>query len=225
MQGTIASPVPARLVALVGAALTLAVAAPAARAQEPIDCATHTGAYAVGVNCRELNVDGYPRQFIVYVPATRPSTAGAPVVFMFHGSSGDGEQFLRISGWREQADATGLVAVFPTGLRYRMLDTGRRITKWNDGGLAPRSTLRIAHSATPRTRPSPLTTSASSTGCWLTSDARLAIDRSRVYASGFSNGASFTARLVSSAPRCSPLRRSPPASCRSCGRRSDRSRC
>jgi hypothetical protein len=29
---------------------------------------------------------------------------------MFHGSTGTGEQFLRISGWREQADATGLVA-------------------------------------------------------------------------------------------------------------------
>ena len=58
-----------------------------------------------------------------------------PVVFMYHGSGGDGEQFLRISGWREQADATGLVAVFPTGVRYRDLDTGRLATKWNDGHL------------------------------------------------------------------------------------------
>ena len=50
-----------------------------------------------------------------------PGGNGRPLVFMFHGTSGDGERFLRISGWREQADATGLVAVFPTGLRYRML--------------------------------------------------------------------------------------------------------
>ena len=55
---------------------------------------------------------------------------------MFHGSSGNGARFLRISGWREQADRTGLIAVFPTGLRYRMLDTGRRITKWNGYNLA-----------------------------------------------------------------------------------------
>src|SRR4029450_9242200 len=52
------------------------------------------------------------------------------------GSTGTGEQFLRISGWREQADAPGLVAVFPTGLRYRVLDSGRLSTKWNDYSLA-----------------------------------------------------------------------------------------
>ena len=32
--------------------------------------------------------------------------------------------------------ATGLVAVFPTGLRYRVLDSGLRVTKWNDFSLA-----------------------------------------------------------------------------------------
>jgi len=197
MQGAIASPVPARLVALVGAALTLAVAAPpAARAQEPIDCATHTGAYAVGANCRELNVDGYPRQFIVYVPATRPSEAGAPVVFMFHGSSGDGEQFLRISGWREQADATGLVAVFPTGLRYRMLDTGRRITKWNDGGLRTKIDLRDRPVGYPSDAPFPADDVSFVDAMLADLDARLSVDRSRLYASGFSNGANFTARLA-----------------------------
>ena len=62
--------------------------------------------------------------------------AARPVVFMFHGSTGTGEQFLRVSGWREQADATGLVAVFPTGLRYRVLDSGRLSTKWNSFSLA-----------------------------------------------------------------------------------------
>lgn len=106
----------------------------------PGACVTHGAvglAYEVGVNCRVVDVDGHPRRFVVYVPATRAVTGSrAPVVFMFHGSSGSGEQFLRISGWREQADATGLVAVFPTGLRYRMLESGRRVTKWNDGGLA-----------------------------------------------------------------------------------------
>lgn len=201
MQGAIASLAPgrpyARLVAFVGAALTLAVAAPpAARAQEPVDCVTHTGAYAVGVNCRELNVDGYPRHFIVYVPATRPSEAGAPVVFMFHGSSGDGEQFLRISGWREQADATGLVAVFPTGLRYRMLDSGRRITKWNDGGLRTQIDLQDRPPGYPSDAPFPADDVGFVDGMLADVEARLAIDPSRVYASGFSNGANFTARLA-----------------------------
>ena len=84
-----------------------------------------------------VEVDGHPRRFVVYVPRHRPVTGPLrPVVFMFHGSSGTGEQFLRSSGWREQADATGLVAVFPTGLRYRVLDSGRRSTKWNSFDLA-----------------------------------------------------------------------------------------
>ena len=68
-------------------------------------------------------LDGHQRRYEVYVPAN--ARRNAPVVFMFHGGSGDGERFLKISGWREQADATGLIAVFPTGERYRITETGR----------------------------------------------------------------------------------------------------
>ena len=93
--------------------------------------------YRNGVNCRVVEVDGHPRRFVVYVPRRRPVTGPLrPVVFMFHGSTGTGEQFLGSSGWREQADSTGLVAVFPTGLRYRVLDSGRLSTKWNSFDLA-----------------------------------------------------------------------------------------
>ncbi len=110
-------------------------------------------AYEVGVNCRVVDVDGHPRRFVVYVPATRPVTGPrAPVVFMFHGSSGTGEQFLKISGWREQADATGLVAVFPTGLRYRVLDSGRLSTKWNDYSLRITGRPERAPTRIPRQR-------------------------------------------------------------------------
>jgi poly(3-hydroxybutyrate) depolymerase len=180
----------------VGAAVALAIAATAAQAQEPVECVTTSGAYAVGTNCRVIDVDGHPRQYIVYVPATRPSEAGAPLVFMFHGSSGDGEQFLRISGWREQADATGLVAVFPTGLRYRMLDSGRRITKWNDGALRTQVDLQERPPGYPADAPFPADDVGFVDEMLADVEARLAIDRSRVYASGFSNGANFTARLA-----------------------------
>jgi poly(3-hydroxybutyrate) depolymerase len=105
----------------------------------PGACATHGAvgrAYHVGVNCRVVEVNSHPRRFIVYVPSRAPVTGPrAPVVFMLHGTGGDGERFLRTSGWREQADATGALAVFPTGLRYRVLESGRLKTKWNDGEL------------------------------------------------------------------------------------------
>ena len=106
---------------------------------------------------------------------------------MFHGSSGDGERFLKISGWREQADATGLVAVFPTGARYRMLDTGRWTTKWNSYGLEDQIDVTAR----------PPADDVGFTDAMLADlDGELPIDRRRVYASGFSNGAEFTARLA-----------------------------
>ncbi|HET6549359.1 MAG TPA: PHB depolymerase family esterase, partial [Solirubrobacter sp.] len=143
--------------------------------------------YSTGVNCRTVEVDGRQRQYLVYVPR-RPAVTGPerPVVFMYHGTSGDGERFLKISGWREQADATGLVAVFPTGLRYRVLDSGRRVTKWNSFDLA----ADLDPGETPAD-------DVAFTDAMLADlEAQLPVDARRVYASGFSNGAEFTARLA-----------------------------
>jgi polyhydroxybutyrate depolymerase len=166
----------------------------------PGACVTHGAvglAYEVGVNCRVVEVDGHPRRFIVYVPSTPPVTRPrAPVVFMFHGSTGTGEQFLRISGWREQADATGLVAVFPTGLRYRVLDSGRRSTKWNDYSLASQVDLSERPPGYPANAPWPANDVGFVDAMMADLGARLPIDRHRVYASGFSNGAGFAARLA-----------------------------
>ena len=90
------------------------------------------------------------------MPDRRPVTGSqAPVVFMFHGSSGTAPQFLRISGWREQADATGLIAVFPQGLRYRILENGRLSTKWNDYTLASQVDLTERPGGYPESSPWP----------------------------------------------------------------------
>jgi polyhydroxybutyrate depolymerase len=195
-------------------ALTAALAAPAGASAQTSDraaagrssplppgaCVTHGAvglAYEVGVNCRVVEVDGHPRRFVVYVPSTRPVTGPrAPVVFMFHGSSGTGEQFLRISGWREQADATGLIAVFPTGLRYRVLDSGRLSTKWNDYSLASQVDLGERPRGYPANAPWPANDVGFADAMMADLGAQLPIDRHRVYASGFSNGAGFTARLA-----------------------------
>ena len=212
--------------AMIGA---LGVAAPAtAGAQAPPSCATDGAiglAYAEGVNCRTVELDGHPRRFLVYVPQTAPP-AGArrPVVFMFHGSSGTGEQFLGMSGWREQADATGLIAVFPTGLRYRVLDSGRLTTKWNAFDLAEQiDTAELPPGSDPG---APVPADDVGFVDTMVADLRaeLPIDGRRIYASGFSNGADFTARLsidrsdklaaaAYSGGRCRSPRR-PPGPCR-----------
>ena len=162
-----------------------------------VACATSGVAgtpYAPGVNCRTVEVNGHPRQYLVYVPRRR--LAPAPVVFMYHGSSGDGERFLKISGWREQADRTGLIAVFPTGLRYRMLDTGRRITKWNHFELPSLVDLNDKPPGYPADAPWPADDVGFTDAMLADIGAGLSVDRRRVYASGFSNGAQFTARLA-----------------------------
>jgi polyhydroxybutyrate depolymerase len=153
--------------------------------------------YRTGVNCRTVEIDGHPRRFVVYVPRHRPVTGPLrPVVFMFHGSSGTGEQFLKHSGWREQADQAGLVAVFPTGLRYRVLDSGRRSTKWNTFDLAGEVDLDEKPAGYPEDAPWPADDVGFTGSIMRDLGARLPIDRERVYASGFSNGGEFAARLA-----------------------------
>src|SRR4051794_36801947 len=59
--------------------------------------------YLGGINCRTLDVDGYPRHYIVYVPPSAEAKMGSgqqvPLVLMLHGTSGDGAKFFQISGW------------------------------------------------------------------------------------------------------------------------------
>jgi polyhydroxybutyrate depolymerase len=182
------------------AALAVTALAPAAAHAAPPTCVTDGlagQAYRPGVNCRLIDVDGFPRRFVVYVPRTRPVTGSrAPVVFMFHGSTGTGEQFLRISGWREQADATGLVAVFPTGLRYRVLESGRLSTKFNDGELRDQVDLNERPAGYPSGSPWPADDVGFVDAMVEDLEDQLPIDGRRIYASGFSNGAAFTARLA-----------------------------
>ena len=58
-----------------------------------------------------LAVDGVERRAAVHVGG---GAAGrdAPVVIMFHGTTGDGESVYDASGWREEAEAGGFIAVF-----------------------------------------------------------------------------------------------------------------
>lgn len=134
-----------------------------------------------------LIVEEIARHFIVYKPAVNSSDL-LPVVFMFHGTSGNGERFYNISGWKEKADKEGFIAVFPSALRYRIEEEGiiKNTTKWNDGRLP----------------------TIASEGQSVKDDvlffremvlylkANYKIDEKRIYASGFSNGANFVSRLT-----------------------------
>jgi polyhydroxybutyrate depolymerase len=164
-----------------------------------------------------ITVDGMEREFIVYVPELAQGAGRAPVVFMFHGTSGDGEKFYNISGWREKADATGLIAVFPSALTYCLKEDENRdgdfedrgetkvTTKWAAGKLGDPNRMPLCSpeeiAALPLEKRAlvdhPLMDDIAFTKAMLAFlGSRYAVDARRIYVSGFSNGASFASRLV-----------------------------
>jgi poly(3-hydroxybutyrate) depolymerase len=168
----------------------------------PAGCASTGPAgtpYVPGANCRWVSVDGFPRQYIVYVPNT--AAPPLPVVFMHHGSSGNGLKFFNISGWREKAQEVGLVAVFPTALEVYFLEESRCTTKWNAYNLEDQIHPDIKPVIVPQNGMPPQ--EYPDDAPWPADDIAfvramlgdvqggLPIDASRVYLSGFSNGAGF----------------------------------
>ena len=134
----------------------------------------------------ELKWGDVPRLWIVHLPSGYDASRPLPVVFMFHGFSGTAQWSLRLTGWAEKADAEQFIAVFPEGSRPYPLQPMQPMTNspsWNDG-------------------------SGRFSSCWDHVDdvgltlailqdvsTRYPVDRSRVYAVGFSNGASMVYRL------------------------------
>ncbi len=160
-----------------------------------------------GVNCRGMRVDGFPREYIVYVPKNPHFGVEAPrpLVFMFHGTTGDAQKFLNISGWAQKAEQVGLIAVFPTALEAFVLDSGRCTTKWNKFNLPAIVDLTYK----PRwVGPSGEVIDYPDDAPWPADDisfvramlddvkSDLNVDAQRVFASGFSNGAAFTVRVA-----------------------------
>jgi polyhydroxybutyrate depolymerase len=168
-----------------------------------------------GTYYETLNVDGVDREFIVYVPALAANTAKAPVVFMFHGTSGDGQKFYDLSLWVQTADQYGLIAVFPSALYYAFYEDDNQdgiydkqteakfTTKWDAGKLGNEFQLftqQEINALPPVQRVlanHPLLDDVHFVEAMLTHlEAAYSIDPSRIYASGFSNGGELTSRLM-----------------------------
>jgi len=169
-----------------------------------------------GSYSRTVSIGGVTREYIVYVGTTVGATTAAPVVFMFHGSGQSGPQFYNISKWKEKADESGLIAVFPSALTYcykedlnndgDMTDAGEMTveTKWSSGRLntAERPLCSAAEVAA---RPAgerallahPFVEDVPFVDSMLVAlKAGFVVDAKRIYGTGFSNGAQFVTRLV-----------------------------
>jgi polyhydroxybutyrate depolymerase len=74
--------------------------------------------YTTGKNRFVLSVDGDSREYYVHVPLHYNGASAFPVVFMLHGSGGNGEKFYNISGWKEVGDQQNILTVFPSSWQY-----------------------------------------------------------------------------------------------------------
>lgn len=133
-----------------------------------------------------LEIGGLHRQYIVHVPSGFDREKPMPVVIMFHGGGGTARGTMRETGWADMADRAGFIAVFPEATRPDLTQPARfgvNGQAWNDGSGSFHSGEKdIADVAFIEAMIDDLI-------------ARFAVDQARIYATGFSNGASMAFRI------------------------------
>ena len=129
--------------------------------------------------------EGLKREYLVYVPASIRSRAPAPMLLALHGGGGDMDFQADNYGIKQKADQAGFIAVFPNG--YSRFPSGIFAT-WNAGGCCGKAVeQKVDDVGFLKTVIERVSRQAS-------------IDRSRVYATGMSNGGLMSYRLACEAP-------------------------
>ncbi len=130
---------------------------------------------------RTLSHDGMERSYILYVPASVDWSQPVPLVFVFHGGTGNAESAIHMSGFNQVADQNGFIAAYPNGTSRLSDDI---LLTWNAGtccGFAQEKNVDdIGFVRAIVTDVQSLTT----------------IDTKRIYASGMSNGGMLSHRLA-----------------------------
>ena len=148
-----------------------------------------------------LNVEGLAREVIFYRPPTLSANQVVPVVFAFHGTGGSGEVSYDNFGWKEKADQEGVMVVFPSALRYRIFEetlvkngqvlhnVHSNTTKWNmfdfNELLDPAYPNQYVYDDVKFVQ-----------AILAVLKQYYAVDASRFYVTGFSNGGAFIQRLL-----------------------------
>lgn len=135
---------------------------------------------SVDLKATTIQVDGYERSYLLYVPARRP--VKAPLLVLLHGSRQTAAGLRRATGYEFErlAEEKGFVAVYPNAYRRR----------WNDCRAAGRSAARRRD------------VDDVSFLLALIRDvqARADIDRRRVFLAGYSGGGQLAFRVALERP-------------------------
>lgn len=142
--------------------------------------------FKLGKNRFTIQIDGDEREYYVHVPSGYTGKTAVPVVFMLHGTGGNGEEFYDNSGWKEVGERENVITVFPSSWRYCITTMGetKTITKWNSqpaewefcDGQTPRDDIKFFNLIIEE----------------LTD--KFKVDSKRFYLVGFSNGGQMAAK-------------------------------
>lgn len=139
-----------------------------------------------------VTLEGLQREFIVYRSNDLDEATKTPIVFVFHGAGGNGEDFLFDSGWQTIADREGITLVLGFALQYHTLEKSQArvfVTQWNDFSLPAK--------LDPTFSKQKLSDDVKFVQLMLAFVKKnYAVDEARIYATGFANGGDFTTRLA-----------------------------
>jgi polyhydroxybutyrate depolymerase len=133
-----------------------------------------------------LSHDGRERHYLVHVPPQAAKGAALPVILNFHGGGGNADEHRRWADMAPLADREGILVVFPDGTGPEL--RGRKLHTWNAGACCGSAAKQGVDDV-------------AFTLAVLSDLARRApVDRTRVYATGMSNGSAMAQRLAHDAP-------------------------
>ncbi len=171
----------------------LSVGAQAARGgDEPVAGRASAPSVRAGDHNFMIRVGEMERRYTVHVPPGYDGQQAVPVVVMLHGGGGTGRAAATETGWGMKADQVGFLAVFPEALARdpaKPSSFAANPQLWNDGsdrfysGQKAPDDVAFLNAMLDEVL------------------ARFSVDRARIFATGFSNGASMTFRIGAEASR------------------------
>jgi len=144
--------------------------------------------WSPGNHVLSIAVGGLERRYVVHVPSGYGHKKLWPVVIIFHGGGGTAKAAMWETGFAEKADQEGFLAVFPEGTAPDPSRPGHFIANpqtWNDG--SEREIGAVERNAADVEFVSAMIDDLKE---------RFSADERRIYATGFSNGASMSFRIA-----------------------------
>lgn len=173
--------IPHKLIAILSTLLVSALACARTNAFAPTTLSPPSQGLPAGEITRTLTYDDRKRSYILYMPSYVNWSQPVPLVFVFHGGTGNAESAIYMSGFNEVADQNGFIVAYPNG-------TGRlsddKLLTWNGGtccGYAQEK--KVDDVGFVRAIVTDL-------------QAMKNIDAKRIYATGMSNGGILSHRLA-----------------------------